>query len=284
MPGASRESGADGRNSVRTIHLSRVGTAVVLAGGLGIGIATGAIATKGPGNHPEICHPVEGKGELGNGWNLISPDKASSHIDESKYPNGVYWKHQTRDGRHDVYAVNGTCPSSPTPTDTHTGGTPSPTTTSGSPTTTPCPSTTTPGSSTTSSSSSSHSGTPTGSGTSPTSTGSPSSTDTSSPTSPPATSSTTSRPSTTTPASATSSRPPQTTTSTSTASAPPTSPGSSTSSTPPSSGVPTSPSPRRTATLAFTGAGEITGMLATALALIGLGVVSYRARRSRGTH
>ncbi len=62
---------------------------------------------------PWICHPVEGKGELGNGWNLINPSKASSHIDESAYPDGVYWKHETRDGRHDEYAVDGSCPAGP---------------------------------------------------------------------------------------------------------------------------------------------------------------------------
>lgn len=60
---------------------------------------------------PSICHPVNGNGELGNGWNLISPAQASSHIDESKYPDGEYWKHESKDGRHDQYAVNETCPS-----------------------------------------------------------------------------------------------------------------------------------------------------------------------------
>ena len=55
-----------------------------------------------------ICHPVNGKGELGNGWNLISPDKHSSHIDEQG--NG---KHESNDGRTDVLAVNGECPTPP---------------------------------------------------------------------------------------------------------------------------------------------------------------------------
>jgi hypothetical protein len=65
---------------------------------------------------PAVCHPVNGKGELGNGWDLISPDKASSHINEALYPNGHYWKHEAKDGRHDEYAVNGKCGMLPTPT------------------------------------------------------------------------------------------------------------------------------------------------------------------------
>ena len=53
-----------------------------------------------------ICHPVNGKGETGNGWNLINPDKASSHINEDAYPDGTYWKHQSNDkARHDIYAT-----------------------------------------------------------------------------------------------------------------------------------------------------------------------------------
>ena len=56
---------------------------------------------------PEICHPVAGKGELGNGWNLISPDKYSSHIDDEGNP-----KHE-HDGRFDIPAINGTCPGEP---------------------------------------------------------------------------------------------------------------------------------------------------------------------------
>ena len=54
---------------------------------------------------PWICHPVNGKGELGNGWNLINPDHASSHIDEGVYPVEPYWMHMSNDGlRHDRYA------------------------------------------------------------------------------------------------------------------------------------------------------------------------------------
>lgn len=65
---------------------------------------------------PAVCHPVNGKGELGNGWNLISPNKASSHINEALYPNGHYWKHESKDGRHDEYAVDGRCGMLPRPT------------------------------------------------------------------------------------------------------------------------------------------------------------------------
>lgn len=80
------------------------------------------------GNHQTwVCHPVNGNGETGYGWNLIKPDHASSHIDEALYPNGHYWKHETQDGRHDVYAVDGHCPGwtpptteTPTPTPTVT--------------------------------------------------------------------------------------------------------------------------------------------------------------------
>lgn len=65
---------------------------------------------------PWICHPVNGKGETGSGWNLISPSHTSSHIDEDLYPDGVYWKHEAADGRHDVYASEGkTCPEPPAP-------------------------------------------------------------------------------------------------------------------------------------------------------------------------
>jgi hypothetical protein len=65
---------------------------------------------------PPVCHPVEGNGELGNGWNLISPDQASSHIDEALFPNGEYWKHETSDGRHDMYSEDGeTCPDAEEP-------------------------------------------------------------------------------------------------------------------------------------------------------------------------
>jgi hypothetical protein len=68
-----------------------------------------------PEEKPSVCHPVEGNGELGNGWNLIAPAQASSHIDESLFPDGVYWKHETSDGRHDIYSEDGeTCPD-PTP-------------------------------------------------------------------------------------------------------------------------------------------------------------------------
>jgi hypothetical protein len=88
--------------------------------------ATVAFATGGKGqghDKREVCHPKEG------GWVLIRPDKASSHIDESKYPNGTYWKH-THDGRHDLYADSaGKCPLLTVPSTTTTGGTSSTTTT-----------------------------------------------------------------------------------------------------------------------------------------------------------
>ena len=116
---------------MRTITMPRrvaagLFTASILAVGAVTVSSTVAFATKDHAKQ-EICHPVEGKGETGTGWDLISPDKASSHIDESLYPDGVYWKHETKDGRHDVYAVDGVCPGGPTPSTT-TGGTTSTTT------------------------------------------------------------------------------------------------------------------------------------------------------------
>jgi hypothetical protein len=56
---------------------------------------------KGRTDKPWICHPVEGNGETGTGWNLIRPDQASKHIDES---TGAGF-HTRKDGRTDVYAV-----------------------------------------------------------------------------------------------------------------------------------------------------------------------------------
>lgn len=74
---------------------------------------------------PLICHPVEGKGETGTGWSLINPNEASSHIDERTGAG----KHTSKDGRTDVYAVNGVCPGVPVPTTSTTTTTPSSTTT-----------------------------------------------------------------------------------------------------------------------------------------------------------
>lgn len=95
----------------------------VAAGALVAGVtAAPAFATR---NHdkPTICHPVEGKGETGTGWNLIGPDEASKHIDEVTGAG----KHTRKDGRTDVYAdAAGLCPGAvvvvptqtPTPTPT----------------------------------------------------------------------------------------------------------------------------------------------------------------------
>lgn len=87
--------------------LAALGALVMSSGVVLMATTTSANAAQGP----SICHPVNGNGELGNGWNLISPDHASSHIDESLYPDGHYWKHESKDGRHDVYAdEEGNCP------------------------------------------------------------------------------------------------------------------------------------------------------------------------------
>lgn len=87
--------------------LAALGALVMSSGVVLMATTTSANAAQGP----SVCHPVNGAGELGNGWNLIPPDHASSHIDESLYPDGEYWKHQTKDGRHDVYAdAENQCP------------------------------------------------------------------------------------------------------------------------------------------------------------------------------
>jgi hypothetical protein len=87
--------------------LAALGALVMSSGVVLMATATSANAAQGP----SVCHPVNGNGELGNGWNLIPPDHASSHIDESLYPDGEYWKHESKDGRHDVYAdEEGNCP------------------------------------------------------------------------------------------------------------------------------------------------------------------------------
>lgn len=97
-------------------------TVLVLAlVGFGAVIANASVKTD---DKPWICHPVEGKGETGYGWNLINPNKASSHIDEATGAG----KHTRKDGRTDVYAVDGKCPGAPTePTETPTDPTDNPT-------------------------------------------------------------------------------------------------------------------------------------------------------------
>ncbi len=67
---------------------------------------------KGNNDKPWICHPVEGHGESGNGWNVINPDEHSSHIDE-KSNNG---KHDRKDGRTDKYKSGGKDCEYPKPT------------------------------------------------------------------------------------------------------------------------------------------------------------------------
>jgi hypothetical protein len=90
--------------------LAAIGALVMSSG---IALMVTATSANAVAEKPSVCHPVNGKGELGNGWDLIPPDKASSHIDESLYPDGVYWKHEAKDGRHDIYAVEGECPGEP---------------------------------------------------------------------------------------------------------------------------------------------------------------------------
>lgn len=85
-------------------------TAGVVAILAGIGIALAGPANAG-GDHKEwILHPVNGKGELKNGYNCISPDKHSSHFDEHGHP-----KHEA-EGRVDKYDTEGLCTPSENPT------------------------------------------------------------------------------------------------------------------------------------------------------------------------
>lgn len=72
---------------------------------LGMSLSVSMASATGGGGHnkPYVCHPVKGNGSSGYGWSLIAPDKASSHI-----RNGVP-KHEA-EGRWDVYATDGKCP------------------------------------------------------------------------------------------------------------------------------------------------------------------------------
>ena len=82
--------------------------AVILIVGIILFIwAPRAGATQDHGHNKQgVCHPVNGKGQNGHGWNYIEPDKASSHINEATGEG----KHVTRDGRTDSYAVGESCP------------------------------------------------------------------------------------------------------------------------------------------------------------------------------
>lgn len=124
------------RTHAATAGLVLVGAGVILTGSAGV-----ALAERGP----NICHPVEGNGETGYGWNLISPDKASVHIDEASGEG----KHTRKDGRTDVYADgSGHCPGyvppvtstptpSPSPSDVPPTPTPTPTESTPEPSDTP---------------------------------------------------------------------------------------------------------------------------------------------------
>jgi len=87
-----------------TLPALLVGLVGLIALVLGVVSPAQAGGSSGKGandDKPWICHPVEGKGELGNGWNLISPDQASRHIDEET-GKGM---HTRKDGSTDRYAV-----------------------------------------------------------------------------------------------------------------------------------------------------------------------------------
>ena len=118
---------------------------VSILAGVGILFAQPANATPGPDHKEWILHPVAGQGELKNGYNCISPDKASSHFDENGNP-----KHEA-EGRVDKYDTEGLCTKSdPTTSTVTTSSTTTAPTSSTTTTTIPTTSTTTPTSSPTS--------------------------------------------------------------------------------------------------------------------------------------
>ncbi|SES08704.1 hypothetical protein SAMN05216199_1917 [Pedococcus cremeus] len=131
------------------------------------------------GDKPWICHPVEGKGESGAGYNVINPNAHSSHINEQ---NGA-GKHTRKDGRTDTYASGGKDCAQGYPTPTHTKThhpKPHPTTTCPTTSTTSSTSTTTTSTTTSSTTSSSTTSSSTTSSSTTPSTGATSSSTTSS--------------------------------------------------------------------------------------------------------
>ena len=132
------------------VHLTRPALLVAALGVLALGVGFLAPLSAEAGDRqgggvdvsakPWVCHPVEGAGETGAGWNLIDPSKASSHIDEETGAG----KHTRKDGSTDVYAVwsdgTWTCPG-PVPPTTATTTPTSTTTTTMTSTTTPPPTT-----------------------------------------------------------------------------------------------------------------------------------------------
>ncbi|HJQ06381.1 MAG TPA: hypothetical protein VJ872_13090 [Nocardioides sp.] len=111
----------------RSHRRTRIGAALSLVAAATItGVALAPHASADPsGGHilQWVCHPVNGDGQLGDGWNLIPPDQASSHIDEAAYAQFLvdgttpYWKHESNDGlRHDQFATlaDGTTPTDAT--------------------------------------------------------------------------------------------------------------------------------------------------------------------------
>ena len=62
------------------------------------------------------CHPVNGKGETGTGWNIVEPGPVVVAHRRVALPGRCVWKHTANDGRHDVYADEaGKCPTGSMP-------------------------------------------------------------------------------------------------------------------------------------------------------------------------
>lgn len=99
--------------NIRARRFAGSGALIALMCG-GMLVTQPASATPGDADQPWICHPVGGAtgGNQHNGYSIIPPSMASSHINESLYPDGHSWKHE-HDGRTDHYATgngrNGQC-------------------------------------------------------------------------------------------------------------------------------------------------------------------------------
>lgn len=112
------------------------GIVAIVVGYFGpVSAQAGGHSGSGSGDKPWICHPVEGYGETGYGWNLIDPARASRHIDEA---TGQGF-HTRKDESTDAYAVSAhgvwVCPGGPTTSSTTTQPTETTSTTTDEPTT-----------------------------------------------------------------------------------------------------------------------------------------------------
>jgi hypothetical protein len=101
-----------------TAVIAKTVAVVGIVGAFALGTSAVAMATQ---DKPWICHPVNGLGELKNGWDLINPADPSVHMDENGTPDDLsddFGIHESNDGRTDIYSLDGaTCPGEPVPTE-----------------------------------------------------------------------------------------------------------------------------------------------------------------------